>query len=98
LVFTGASQRPALNFEFQCFASAPEFSDRVRRKSVLSMTKLFVLAARSAALVQARDGIAPTGKDGQPLNLGFEAGTLKDWTANGKAFDGQPIKGDTVSP
>ncbi len=42
------------------------------------------------------DGIAPLGADGKPLNLDFEDGTLKDWTATGTAFDGQPIKGDTV--
>ena len=45
-----------------------------------------------------REGIRPLGKDGQPLNLNFETGTLKDWTASGKAFEGQPIKGDTVAP
>src|SRR5205807_1372520 len=27
-----------------------------------------------------------------------ETGTLKDWTAEGKAFEQQPIKGDTVFP
>src|SRR5882762_8452702 len=43
-------------------------------------------------------GIKPVGKDGQPLNLDFEDGTLKDWTASGNAFEGQPIKGDTVFP
>ncbi len=42
-------------------------------------------------------GIKPVGKDGKPLNLDFEDGTLKDWTATGDAFDKQPIKGDTVS-
>ena len=30
------------------------------------------------------------------LNLGFETGTLADWTAEGDAFKGQPIKGDSV--
>ena len=30
-------------------------------------------------------GQIPT-KDGQPLNLNFETGTLKDWTAKGDAF------------
>lgn len=48
--------------------------------------------------LQAREGIVPKGKDGHELNLGFENGTLRDWTAAGKAFDGQPIKGDTVAP
>src|SRR6266566_5669935 len=42
-------------------------------------------------------GVLPTGADGQPLNLDFEAGTLKDWTATGDAFKGQPIRGDVVS-
>jgi putative membrane-bound dehydrogenase-like protein len=42
-------------------------------------------------------GILPLGADGQPLNLDFETGDLRDWTATGDAFDGQPIQGDTVS-
>ncbi len=45
-----------------------------------------------------RAGIAPTGADGSPLNVGFEKGTLEGWTATGKAWERQPIKGDTVSP
>ena len=43
-------------------------------------------------------GVLPVGADGKPLNLDFETGTLKDWTADGDAFNGQPIKGDTVKP
>src|SRR2546421_10284411 len=43
-------------------------------------------------------GVLPTGDDGKPLNLDFETGTLKDWKAEGEAFEGQPIKGDTVFP
>ena len=46
-------------------------------------------------------GVIPVGADGKPLNLDFETGTLDDWTAEGKAFEGQPIKGDisrTVRP
>jgi len=34
--------------------------------------------------------------DGKPLNLGFETGTLEGWKAEGNAWEGQPIKGDTV--
>jgi putative membrane-bound dehydrogenase-like protein len=41
-------------------------------------------------------GVLPVGADGKPLNLDFETGTLKDWTAEGDAFKDQPIKGDTV--
>lgn len=47
---------------------------------------------------RAQDGVLPTGKDGRPLNLDFETGTLKDWTVEGDAFLDQPIKGDTVYP
>ncbi|MDP6928075.1 MAG: FG-GAP-like repeat-containing protein, partial [Planctomycetota bacterium] len=43
-------------------------------------------------------GIEPVDQDGQSLNLGFESGTLQGWTAVGKAFDGQPVLGDTVKP
>lgn len=43
-------------------------------------------------------GIQPVGKDGKPLNLDFEDGTLRDWTATGNAFEGQPVHGDTVHP
>src|SRR5579863_4621278 len=43
-------------------------------------------------------GVLPLGADGKSLNLDFETGTLKDWTARGEAFQGQPIRGDTVSP
>ena len=43
------------------------------------------------------EGVKPLGSDGKPLNLDFETGTLKDWTADGDAFRDQPIKGDTVA-
>jgi len=41
-------------------------------------------------------GTVPTDGSGRPLNLDFEAGTLADWMAEGDAFRGQPIEGDTV--
>src|SRR5438105_9101565 len=44
------------------------------------------------------EGVRPVGSDGKPLNLDFETGDLRDWTATGDAFAGQPIKGDTVAP
>ena len=43
-------------------------------------------------------GTLPIGADGKPLNLDFETGDLRDWTATGEAFKIQPIKGDTVAP
>src|SRR6266481_258215 len=52
----------------------------------------------SPLIASPSEGILPSGKDGRPLNLDFETGTLQDWTATGAAFDRQPIKGDTVSP
>ncbi|NBV21804.1 MAG: dehydrogenase [Proteobacteria bacterium] len=38
-------------------------------------------------------GILPVGADGKPLNTDFETGDLRDWTATGEAFKGQPVKG-----
>ncbi|CAN5361405.1 hypothetical protein BH23VER1_BH23VER1_07060 [soil metagenome] len=45
-----------------------------------------------------RPGIEPTAPDGSPLNLGFESGTLDGWTATGTAWEGLPVKGNTVTP
>ena len=60
---------------------------------------LFVTAwAADPPAQEPAEGILPVGADGKPLNLDFETGTLKDWTAEGDAFTGQPIKGDTVDP
>jgi len=42
-------------------------------------------------------GVFPKGDDGKPLNLGFEDGTLEDWTAKGTAFQGQPIDGNPIA-
>src|SRR5262245_66453292 len=39
-------------------------------------------------------GVLPVGADGKPLNLDFETGTLRDWTAEGATFQDQPIKGE----
>lgn len=41
-------------------------------------------------------GVLPQDEQGRPLNLDFESGALKDWTAEGEAFAGQPIEGDAV--
>src|SRR5215469_8104073 len=54
-------------------------------------------AAEEKAPATPPEGVRPVGADGKPLNLDFETGTLKDWTAEGEAFRDQPIKGDTVA-
>jgi putative membrane-bound dehydrogenase-like protein len=55
------------------------------------------LRSEGDAITDANDGIKPTDSQGRALNLDFESGTLADWTSTGKAFDGQPIQGDTVA-
>ncbi|ODU24330.1 MAG: hypothetical protein ABS95_02000 [Verrucomicrobia bacterium SCN 57-15] len=60
-----------------------------------------IAAALSVALSgfgAEQNGVVPVGKNGKALNLGFEDGTLKDWTAVGQAFQKQPVRGDTVAP
>src|SRR5262245_52680860 len=63
---------------------------------LLGICPLALVQEKSAATP--KEGILPVGADGKPLNLDFETGTLKDWTAEGEAFRDQPIKGDTVFP
>jgi len=43
------------------------------------------------------DAIPVLGSNGKPLNLGFETGTLEGWKAEGSAWEGQPVMGDTVA-
>ena len=40
-----------------------------------------------------RSGVSPQGK-----NLGFESGSLDEWIVTGDVWNGNPIKGDTVTP
>lgn len=56
-----------------------------------------VVQGQSDKKPESDDGIKATAADGRTLNLDFEKGTLEDWTADGQAFAGQPIKGDTVA-
>src|SRR3954470_8358106 len=64
---------------------------------LMALAALFVSLSCFISSAAEPAAIKPVGLDGKPLNLDFEDGTLKDWTATGDAFDKQPIKGDTVS-
>ena len=57
-----------------------------------------VAAAGAPAVNRPRveGGSLPVGRDGQALNLDFETGDLRDWTASGAAFARQPVVGDAV--
>jgi putative membrane-bound dehydrogenase-like protein len=65
--------------------------------AVLVLLPAFAAEPEKAPPKTPPEGVLPVGADGKPLNLDFETGTLKDWTAEGDAFKGQPIKGDTVA-
>jgi putative membrane-bound dehydrogenase-like protein len=58
-----------------------------------SVAVLVLSAVLAASVIAAEIGTLPLGKDGKPLNLDFEDGTLRDWTATGDAFKGQPVRG-----
>jgi putative membrane-bound dehydrogenase-like protein len=67
--------------------------------SPLLLSLALLSPAQPAPDPKANDvGVLPVGTDGKPLNLDFETGDLRDWTAEGAAFKDQPIKGDTVNP
>jgi putative membrane-bound dehydrogenase-like protein len=73
------------------------------RRSLFTATLVFLLLGaalhgQTKIAPTPPEGILPVGADGRPLNLDFETGTLKDWTAEGDAFAGQPVRGDTVFP
>ncbi len=61
------------------------------------LVALALLLAGSSATAQSTDrGVLPTDEKGRPLNFDFETGNLDDWTAEGAAFDRQPVQGDAV--
>ncbi|PYJ03995.1 MAG: dehydrogenase, partial [Verrucomicrobia bacterium] len=70
---------------------------KYQRRLTSAATVSGLLLCAGVALAAAPEGMLPTGKDGRPLNLDFEDGSLKDWVAVGPAFEKQPIRGDTVA-
>lgn len=59
--------------------------------------RAFLPFVSALAVLAADNGVVPKARDGRTLNLGFEDGSLRDWTAEGNAFDRQPVRGDVVS-
>jgi putative membrane-bound dehydrogenase-like protein len=57
------------------------------------MVGKFVVTDKIETVVVASKGTLPK-KDGKPLNLNFETGTLEDWTAEGDAFTNGLISKD----
>ncbi|MCP4507739.1 MAG: hypothetical protein GY826_15280, partial [Fuerstiella sp.] len=70
---------------------------RVKKSDGTFVVGMPAVQRSSGRIAQSSGGIKPKSKDGRELNLDFETGTLADWTATGNAFEGQPIKGDTVA-
>ena len=69
---------------------------------MFALVHLFAGLVLTGSLAQvpaaaANPGVLPTGLDGRVLNLDFETGDLRDWKAEGPAFQGQPIEGDVVA-
>ncbi|MEO6740346.1 MAG: hypothetical protein ABIP20_08840, partial [Chthoniobacteraceae bacterium] len=63
-------------------------------KRVPILFSAILLLAATVTISSAADAIPATSADGRVLNLGFEDGTLRDWTAAGEAFAKQPVKGE----
>ena len=77
--------------------------DRITLPGTVLFAAIFIECSASPSTAQtattpemARGGEFPKSADGRTLNLGFESGTLDDWTAEGTAFRDQPIAGDVV--
>src|SRR4051812_31418920 len=66
------------------------------RQSAPPTTQAWHRAATRPAGAAGGEGFLPVGDDGKPLNTDFETGDLRDWTATGNAFTGQPVRGDIV--
>ena len=92
-VQTGAA-RFAGKLAFQLHAGAGRAKIQFRAIRLVDLGRTALPPPPDAAAVAALLPPLPivaTGSDGQPLNLGFETGTLAGWKAEGDAWHGQPI-------
>lgn len=102
-VMEGMEQREKFEIDYARHEYQPDYSKPVRIGVNGHLTdwemrdfKVEYLGTKAMAdPVSGNQRIKPLGADGKELNLDFEEGTLRGWTAEGKAFEGQPIKGDT---
>ena len=82
------------------FLQRTEAVDKIAREAAQPRPQPRSIAAAADQKVdqknESTDGTTPKGANGKPLNLDFETGDLSDWMADGPAFAGQPIRGDTV--
>lgn len=67
------------------------------RRSLSPVILLLCFASWAAADAPPAAGVLPKGRDGHALNTDFESGDLRDWRAEGDAFDRQPIDGDVIA-
>src|SRR5687767_13444440 len=64
------------------------------KKTVLTLIAATICISPLLCLGEA---VAPVDKNGRKMNLGFEEGSIRDWTTEGDAFEKQPIRGDAVA-
>src|SRR5437588_9549575 len=95
LTTAAGRQQWATSACFRFSASSPRIA---MRQFPLAAATILFFSIRLVAADTPPEGITPVAGDGRKLNFDFETGTLQDWTAEGDAFVGQPIDGDTVTP
>jgi putative membrane-bound dehydrogenase-like protein len=65
--------------------------------ALVAFITLLAIQAPMATCAEPPEGVLPLADNGKPLNFDFETGDLRDWKADGEAFLGQPVRGDTVA-
>jgi putative membrane-bound dehydrogenase-like protein len=68
----------------------------MRKTIILGVAVLGLNLYAADAPTSQPTGFLPIADDGHTVNTDFENGTLSDWTTKERAFNGQPVRGDTV--